>query len=83
MHKLLIPVILIALVAAGCGTTEDGPIIAPDVNSRNLCNYNVSVESETRCMLDTQGRRRHPRGRRCRRLRWKPSLQSNLGALLR
>lgn len=50
MHKFLIPGLLIALVAAGCGTTEDGPIIAPDVNSRNLCNYNVSVENETRCM---------------------------------
>ena len=53
MHKFLIPVLMIALVGAGCGTTEDGPIIAPDVNSRNLCNYNVSVENETRCMLDS------------------------------
>jgi hypothetical protein len=48
MRKILIPVLLIAFLA-GCGTTEDGPIIAPDVNSRNLCNYNVSVENEDRC----------------------------------
>ena len=56
MHKLLIPASLIAFMAltafGGCGTTEDGPIIAPDVNSRNLCNYNVSVESESRCLTN-------------------------------
>lgn len=56
MPKLLIPAFLTAALAftalGGCGTTEDGPVIAPDVNVRNLCNYNVSVESEARCQND-------------------------------
>jgi hypothetical protein len=57
MHKLMIPAFVIALLAlgaaSGCGTTENGAIISPDVNVRNLCNYNVSVESEDRCMQDS------------------------------
>ncbi len=54
MHKILITAFVISFVAlgatSGCGTTEDGPVIAPDVNVRNLCNFNVSVETEDRCM---------------------------------
>jgi hypothetical protein len=56
MHKLLILAFLIACLAfgaaIGCGSTEDGPRFLVDLNLRDLCNYNVSVETESRCMVD-------------------------------
>ena len=52
MHKFLIPALAIFLLV-GCGTTEEGPMIEVDLNVRNLCNYNVSVENETRCLQNT------------------------------
>jgi len=53
MQKLMIPGFLMALLATGCGTDEEGAEIEVDLNVRNLCNYNVSVETETRCLQDS------------------------------